>query len=151
MPAPSIEAQTALGNASVNLDIETLQSTLGGAPDASASPQKISDVQSQTRVLKRHLDRLFDLEEVDDYLQFVVTVHPQLSEQVATLKAEHNEFRGIINVLIARLNRLEADDQRRFAAICLEIHEVTCRVLAHGRAEGKLLSRALNRDEGSEG
>lgn len=151
MPAPNIEKRTALGSASVNNDIKTLQTTLESAADTSASPQQVSDVQSQTRVLKRHLDRLFDLEEVDDYLQFVVTVHPQLSEQVAGLKAEHNEFRGLISALIARLNRLEADDQPRFAAICLEIHEVTCRVLAHGRAEGKLLSQALNRDEGNEG
>src|SRR5688500_6591673 len=151
MPASSIDTQTALGNASVDNDIKPFQTSLHAAPDTGATTQRVSDVQSQTRVLTRHLDRLFDLEEVDEYLQFVVTVHPQLSEQVAGLKAEHNEFRSLINALIARLNTLEADDQPRFAAICLEIHEVTCRVLAHGRAEGKLLSQALNRDEGNEG
>lgn len=151
MPIPDIQTQTELGSTSVDHHIKTLQTTLQASPDTGASMQQVSDVQSQTRVLKRHLDRLFDLEEVDDYLQFVVTVHPQLSEQVAALKAEHDEFRGLINALIARLNRLEANDQLRFAAICLEIHEVTCRVLAHGRAEGKLLSQGLNRDEGNEG
>src|SRR5688572_9295386 len=129
MPAPSIETQTALGNASVNNDIKTLQTTLQASPDTGASTQQVSDVQSQTRVLKRHLDRLFDLEELDDYLQFAVTKHPQLGQQVADLKAEHEEFRGLISGLLARLDRLATHDQRRFDAICLEIHEVVCRVL----------------------
>jgi hypothetical protein len=146
----TITAQTALGSKSVDQDIHTLQQTLEGTTKTGASAQQVADVQSQTHVLKRHLNRLFDLEEVDDYLQFVVTRHPHLSEPVAQLKAEHSEFRELINGLIARLDRLEVEDHCRFDAICLEIHEVTCRVLAHGHAEGKLLSRALGRDEGGE-
>lgn len=150
MEPRTIEAQTALGSKSVDHDIKVLQNTLQPS-GASGEAAQLTSVQSQTRVLKRHLDRLFDLEEVDDYLQFAVTMNPHISAQVDRLQAEHNEFRVLINGLILRLDQLEAEDQQRFEAICAEIHEVICRVLAHGRAEGKLLCHALDRDDGGEG
>ena len=151
MTPHTTESQTALGSKSVDRDVENLRSTLATAAEANAGTGQLDAVQSQTRVLKRHLERLFDLEEVDDYLQFVVTRHPHLDQQVAALKAEHAEFRSIMLGLIERLDRMEAQDQPQFDAICLEIHEVICRVLAHGRAEGRLLSKSFDREEGGEG
>ena len=145
------EAQTALSSQSVDQDLENLRSTLATAAEARSGTPQLSTVQSQTRILKRHLNRLFDLEEVEDYLEFVVARLPHLHGQVAELKAEHDEFRGVINALLARLDQIESQDQQRFDALCLEIHEVICRVLAHGRAEGRLLSRAFQSDEGGEG
>ena len=145
------EVQTAQSSQSVDQDLERLRTTLATAAECSAGPPQLAAVQSQTRILKRHLNRLFDLEELDDYLQFVVARHPHLDPQVAVLKAEHSEFRTIINGLIERLDRLEAEDQKQFDDVCLDIHSVICRVLAHGRAEGQLLSKSLGRDEGGEG
>src|SRR5690349_6824494 len=118
----SVEAQTAIGSESVNQDIANLRSTLS-TTEASGDQSQKTAIESQTRVLKRHLDRLFHLEEMDDYLQFIVDKNPQLKAEVAQLQAEHNEFRGLVNGLIARLDRLEAEDQPRFDAICLEIHD----------------------------
>lgn len=151
MTTRTTDAQTALTNQSVNDDMENLRSTLVQAAEGGPGMPQLAAMQSQTRILKRHLNRLFDLEEVDDYFQFAVTKLPHLHAQVAQLKAEHDEFRELINGLLARLDELENHDQRRFDAICLEIHGVVCRILAHGRAEGKLLSRALDCDEGGEG
>jgi len=151
MNSRTTATQTAQGSQSVDRDLESLRSTLATAAECNSGTPQLAAVQSQTRVLKRHLERLFDLEELDDYLQFVVARHPHLDEQVAVLKAEHAEFRAAINGLIVRLDRLEAEDQQQFDAVCLEIHDVICRILAHGRAEGLLLSKALGRDEGGEG
>lgn len=151
MNVRTTQTQTAQSSKSVDHDVERLRSTLATVAECSAGTPQLAAVQSQTRVLKRHLNRLFDLEELDDYLQFVVARHPHLDPQVTVLKAEHAEFRTAINGLIARLDRLEAEDQQQFDVLCLEIHAVICRVLAHGRAEGRLLSKSLDRDEGGEG
>ena len=151
MNVRTTQTQTAQSSQSVDRDLETLRSTLATVAECTTGTPQLEAVQSQTRVLKRHLNRLFDLEELDDYLQFVVARHPHLDQQVAILKAEHAEFRSAINGLIGRLDRLEAEDQKQFDIVCLEIHAVICRVLAHGRAEGRLLSKSLGRDEGGEG
>jgi hemerythrin-like domain-containing protein len=151
MDARTTQTQTAQSSRSVDRDLESLRSTLATVAQCPAGTPQLATVQSQTRVLRRHLNRLFDLEELDEYLQFVVARHPHLDQQVTGLKAEHAEFRTIINGLIERLDRLETEDQRQFDAVCLEIHVVICRVLAHGRAEAHLLSKSLGRDEGGEG
>lgn len=151
MNSLTTEEQTALGSKSVDRDIEALRTAMQSSGESGLSHEQLAETQSKTRILKRHLDRLFDLEEVDDYFQFVVGQHPQLSQQVTQLKTEHEEFRQLIDRLIMQLGSLETHDQERFDAICLEIHSVICRVLAHGRAEGKLLRQSLDRDEGGEG
>jgi hemerythrin-like domain-containing protein len=145
------QVQTVQSSQSVDRDLESLRSALATVAPCDTSARQLAAVQSQTRILKRHLNRLFDLEELDDYLQFVVSRHPHLDQQVAVLKAEHGEFRLAINGLIERLDRLEAEDQPQFDSVCLEIHAVICRILVHGRAEGRLLSESLDRDEGGEG
>jgi hemerythrin-like domain-containing protein len=151
MNVRTTQTQTAQSSQSVDRDLESLRSTLATVAECTTGTPQLAAIQSQTRVLRRHLNRLFDLEELDDYLQFVVARHPHLDQQVSVLRAEHADFRTTINGLLERLDRLEAEDQQQFDVVCLEIHAVICRILAHGRAEGHLLSKSLGRDEGGEG
>jgi hypothetical protein len=151
MDLRTIEEQTLLGSQSVDRDIKSLRLAIHTRGQPSHRVAELAEVQSQTLVLKRHLNRLFALEEVDDYLNFVAERHPEFIEHIAQLKAQHAEFRRTINDLLVRLDAVESQDKERFDAICLDIHTVICRVLQHGSAEGKLLRRAVDLDHGGEG
>jgi iron-sulfur cluster repair protein YtfE (RIC family) len=96
-----------------------------------------------------HLLAHFEHEESDGYFTDIVTVAPRLNGEVGQLRAQHDQFRELL------------DEMRKFAeqgdgsetwwgALAIRFRDFTTAFLAHEHAENNLFQEAYGRDIGAE-
>ena len=113
--------------------------------------RKLSSVRFTTQSFRRHMQRLFDLEEDGGYMVIVGELKPHLTERAVELRLEHDEFRSSLNRIEPTMEMLQPDDCQRLGDVCNELAELLNRLDEHDEKESDLLLEACNNDEGGEG
>lgn len=128
-----------------------LRTTIGWKYQGADLSRNLSSLLFISKSYKRHFQRLIALEEEGGYMAVVLDSRADLSDEVATLGAEHGQFCKALGRSLARMRRLAATDKAGFAAITVDLNALLDQIDEHNRKEGTLLQEALLRDEGGEG
>ncbi len=113
--------------------------------------RKLSSVRFTMQSFRRHMQRVFDLEEDGGYMVIVGELKPHLTERAVVLRHEHDEFRGSLNRIEPTMEMLKPDDCQQFTEVCTELVALLNRLDEHDEKESSLLQEACNNDEGGEG
>jgi hypothetical protein len=128
-----------------------LRSTIGWKYQGADLSRKLASLQFVGQSFQRHLKHLMALEEEDGYMSVVLASRPELSEEVAKLREEHDHFRRGVSRVLSRLRRVTPTDHAAFAAVSEEMLALLEKLENHSRRETDLLQEALLTDEGGEG
>jgi len=151
MDLEQIIQQTKVENKALGYETRALEVAIAWAVKGGDCSRKLSSVRFATDMFQRHLERVFSLEELDGYMEVVCELQPELTDQVAVLKREHDQFREAVRKLVRRLERTSPSDVVRFDAICSDLRNVIRQILEHSRRENELLVESTDRDTGGEG
>jgi hemerythrin-like domain-containing protein len=113
--------------------------------------RKVSSVQFTMQSLRRHLDRVMNLEEEDGYMNAVRELKPNLYDRAANLRLEHQEFRRTLDYLMPALDKVSPRDNASFQEVCAELCAFLNRIDRHDKQETDLLQAAFYDDIGGEG
>jgi hypothetical protein len=97
-----ISQQTLLEHEVVARLTEALRTAVGWNQHGDLS-RKLSSVEYLTQSFERHVERMFELEEHDGYIDHVEQSLPQFAAQVAGFRNEHAAFRRQIAELLGQL------------------------------------------------
>lgn len=128
-----------------------LEVMLGWNVNGDDFSRKLSSVRFFTELYQRHLERLFALEEVDGYMEFISRDHPELANRLEQLKEEHQQFRAAVRKSVVRIDLASPVQLAEFDATCKQLRKTINQVLEHLRRESDLLVESFNRDTGGEG
>ena len=81
----------------------------------------------------------------------IITTRPHLSEQVETLRHQHDEFREILREIIIGLERVTTGEVQQFSLLCDRLKDLLAKLDEHSKQEIDLIQEALLREEGGEG
>ena len=146
-----IVQQTKVENEALGHITRALEVVIAWAVKGADCSRKLSSVRFATELFQRQLERLFALEELDGYMEIVCQLQPELTDQVAVLKREHEQLREAVRKLALRLERASPTDLAKLDAICEDLRNVIHQILKHSRRENELLVESINRDTGGEG
>ena len=93
---------------------------------------------------------LFALEEIDGFMESVSRLNPELTDQVAILKREHEQFRAVVRKMVVRIDLASPLKLHEFEVTCAELRHTINHVLEHLRREQELLVESFCRDTGGE-
>ena len=113
--------------------------------------RKLARVRFVTSSLRRHVERLFALEEHDGYMTDLAESCPHLLPKITRLRNEHDTLCESLRQIVTRLELLVPNDTPAFDALCKELLELITRLDRHTRVETELLEDAYLRDVGGEG
>lgn len=130
---------------------DALRITLGWETSAVGPARKMSSVLFTFHSLSRHLERVMTLEEEDGYMISVRELKPNLYDRAASLRSEHQEFRGTLHRLLPALESTNPHDEAKFTEICGELEAFLTRIDRHDKQETELLQTAFYDDIGGEG
>ena len=128
-----------------------LRSTVGWKFQGSDLTRKLSSMLFVGQSFQRHLKRLMALEEEQGYMSTALASRPELSAEVAELRAEHDYFRTRLARILSRIKRASPTDHEGFTRLSGDILELLEKLDAHSKKETDLLQEALLQDEGGEG
>jgi hemerythrin-like domain-containing protein len=120
-------------------------------PAAVSAVKKRSTVSFTAQSFRRHLERLFDLEEAGGYLQLVRERQPALIDEASRLRRQHDQFRQQLATIVARLEECSRDDAESLEQACEQVRDLLSRLDEHHLREIDLLQEAAERDIGGEG
>ena len=130
---------------------DALRITLGWETESVGLPRKLSSVQFTLQSLRRHLERVMNLEEEDGYMVVVGEVKPNLYQQALSLRKEHRELRDSLARIVPKLERITPRDEEPFNEACSSLAALLDRIDRHDRQETELLQTALYDEIGGEG
>jgi hemerythrin-like domain-containing protein len=113
--------------------------------------RKLSTVAFVSKSLRRHLDRLMNLEEIGGYMDIVMETKPNLGKKVERLCQEHERFRHVSKRISRRFEQASTTDQEAFEVMCADLAEFLDKVDRHGQREALLIQEAFKQEEGGEG
>jgi len=151
MDQRDIAQQTLLEQRLLTNITHAIRTTIAWEPRADGHAGKLRSIRFITASLERHLDHVMDLEEYDGYMSAALESSPNLAEKITALKNEHRQFRDQVHRLVAKLERIGADDRTALERVCVEVGDLLGRIDEHSRREADLLQEAFLRDEGGEG
>lgn len=135
----------------MNLLVEGLRGMLAWQIQGHDYARKLSTVAFASKSLRRHLDRLMNLEETDGYMDIVLETKPHLSKVVDQLRQEHDRFRHATKRFVHRLEHMSSTDQDAFDRTCMELTDFLQKLDRHSRREAKLIQETFEQEEGGEG
>lgn len=112
--------------------------------------RKLASVRFFTEQYQRHLERLFALEEIGGYMESIPRLNPELANQVAELKREHEQFRAALRKTVLQIELASPERLEEFEVTCVDLRSTINHVLDHLRQENELLVESLHRDTGGE-
>lgn len=130
---------------------QALETVLGWAIECEDISRKLSSVRFYTELYQRHLERLFVLEEVGGYMEGVLSLRPEMANQVDVLQQQHEEFRAAVRRSVMRIDLATPSQVVQFDATCQKLRVTINQVLEHIRRENELLVDSLQQDTGGEG
>ena len=98
---------------------------------------------------RRHVLSHFEHEESDGYFDEVITVAPRLNGWVVELRAQHDQFRVLLEAM-CRVAQQGDDSSTWWGQLDSCFREFTIAFLAHEHAENRLFQEAYGRDIGAE-
>ena len=127
---------------------EGLLVTLDWQTKGNTFTRKLSSLRFAARTYQEQLERALALEEHDGYMDFVLESCPHLSENVARLRAEHDEIRGSMTETMTKLERLMPNDHVGLKDLRQCMLDLLGKCDDHNRRETKLMQDALLIDDG---
>src|SRR5271156_5381901 len=91
--------------------VDGLQAILAWRTHGNDFTRKLSTLAFASKSLRRHLERLMNLEETDGYMDVVLETKPNLSKDVDQLRQEHDRFRQATFRIVRRFEQMSAIDQ----------------------------------------
>lgn len=131
--------------------VEGLRVILGGTIQGHDFSRKLSTMVFVSKCLRRHLERLMNLEEKDGYMVVVLEIKPNLSKVVDHLWQEHCRFRYVAKRIVRRFEQMSPTDQDAFDRTCDELTDFLQNLDRHSRKEAKLIQETFEQEEGGEG
>jgi len=135
----------------MNSLVEGLRAILAWKTQGDDYTRKLSTVAFVSKSLRRHLERLMNLEETDGYMDVVLETKPNLSKVVDHLRLEHERFRHMTKRFVRRFEQMSPTDQDAFDRTCDELADFLQRLDRHSRREAKLIQETFEQEEGGEG
>src|SRR5580704_1324923 len=111
MDQRDIARQTLLEQQLLTNITQAIRTTIAWEPRSDGQAGKLRSIRFITASLERHMDHLMDLEEYDGYMSAALECSPNLAEKITALKHEHDQFRDQVHRLVAKLERISADDR----------------------------------------
>src|SRR5580658_2751240 len=102
----------------MNSLVEGLRAILAWKIQGDDYTRKLSTLAFVSKSLRRHLERLMNLEETDGYMDVVVDTKPNLGNVVDHLRQEHDRFRHATHRIVCRFEQLSSTDQDAFDKEC---------------------------------
>ena len=146
-----IAEQTKVESNSLRHVTQALEVVIAWSVEGDDLSRKLSSLRFATELFRRHLERLFALEELDGYMDVVCQKSPDVTDQVNDLKCEHEQFRVAVRRLVLQLGRASPTECGKLDWICKDLRDVIQRIHEHGHRECELLVECFNRDSGGEG
>lgn len=143
--------QTKLESKALEHVTRALEEILGWTVEGDGFSRKLSSVRFFTELYQRHLERLFSLEEIDGYMEGILSFKPELAHQVDELKQEHEQFRAAVRRSVVRIDLASQTRLAQFDATCEKLRVTINQVLEHLRRENEMLVESMQRDTGGEG
>lgn len=119
--------------------------------DSVGFERKRSSVCFTAQSLCRHLERLMELEEEGGYMGDVLEAKPQLADDVAALRDDHDEFRRMLADLMPRTADCSLLGESELEELCDELESLLVRIDEHDKREIDLYQEGLLSEEGGEG
>jgi hemerythrin-like domain-containing protein len=135
----------------MNSLVEGLRAILAWKTQGDDFTRKLSTVAFVSKSLRRHLERLMNLEETDGYMDVVLETKPNLSKVVDQLRQEHDRFRHAAKRFVRRLEQMSSTDQDAFDRTCDELADFLQRLDRHSRREAELIQDTFEQEVGGEG
>jgi hemerythrin-like domain-containing protein len=151
LTSPALAQQIHIETALMNLLLEGLRTILAWKVQGDDFTRKLSTLAFVSKSLRRHLERLMNLEETDGYMEVVLETKPNLSKVVDQLRQEHDRFQHATKRIVRRFEQLSATDQVAFNRTCDELAEFLQKLEIHTRREANLIQDTFDQEEGGEG
>jgi len=130
---------------------EALQVSLDWPVAPPGIGRKLSTVRFTARSLKRHLERLMNLEEDGGYMVLVGELKPNLFDQTMRLRRQHDELRATLERVVPAFEEIDEHKTEPFERLCNELRGVLKVVEEHDARETALWQEAFCTDDGGEG
>jgi hemerythrin-like domain-containing protein len=105
--------------------------------------RKLSSLRFVAGSFKSHLDRLFELEEHEGYIDAISRSCPRLRPQLDALRLEHGKLRDGLAKVSPRLDAIAAEDRESFSAVCDDLLRLLHELEEHNTRETNLIEEAL--------
>jgi hypothetical protein len=128
-----------------------LRATIGWKYQRADLTRRIGSLRFVGQSLQRHLKHLMGLEEEDGYMTVILESHPELSDEIESLRQEHGQFRKVLARILTRLRLIPATDHLALAKISERLLALLEELDAHSHKETGLIQHALLKEEGGEG
>ena len=152
LPAnPALAQQIHVETDLMNLLLEGLRNILAWEVQGDDFTRKLSTLAFVSKSLRRHLQRLMNLEETDGYMDVVLETKPNLSRDVEQLRHEHDRFQHATKRIVRRFEQLLPTDEVGFNRACDELADFLQKLEIHTRREAKLIQDTFEQEEGGEG
>jgi hypothetical protein len=142
MPYRLISEQMLLEHEVLARLADALRTAIGWSHHGGVSG-KLESVRFLVESFQRHMERMFDLEEQDGYLELVARSHPQLDPQLKQFRAEHDEFRRRVHEALARMQELVAAGHAEIDPLLAEITLLLEQIDGHNKREMRLLQEMV--------
>jgi len=148
---PDMAQQIHIETGLMNSLVEGLRAILAWKIQGDDYTRKLSTLAFVSKSLRRHLERLMNLEEKDGYMDVVLETKPNLSKVVDHLRQEHDRFRHATKRFVRRFEQMSPTDQDSFDRTCDELSDLLQRLDRHSRREANLFQETFEQEEGGEG
>ena len=135
----------------LNSLVEGLRAILAWKTQGDDFTRKLSTLAFVSKSLRRHLERLMNLEETDGYMDVVLETKPNLGKVVDHLRQEHDRFRHITKRFVRRFEQMSSTDRGAFDRACDDLSDLLQKLDRHSRREAKLIQETFEQEEGGEG
>lgn len=127
---------------------EALRTTIDWALRTQDCTSRLPSLRFIAHSFHRHLEHILELEEREGYLPAIGSHrHADLREQIASLRAEHDEFRERLQTAVQRLEELSAHDYLTVGEVCNCLLMLLDEINDHNRREMLLIEEVRERDD----
>ena len=127
---------------------EALRTTIDWALRTQDCTSRLPSLRFIAHSFHRHLEHILELEEREGYLPAVGgRRHADLREQIESLRAEHDDFRGRLETAVNRLQELSAHDYLTVGEVCTCLLALLDEINDHNRREMLLIEEVRERDD----
>jgi hypothetical protein len=104
---------------------------------------KLSSVRFLAESFERHLERMFELEEHEGYMEVVEASFPQFRPRVADFRRQHGEFRRRIGELLGHLAQNESLTSPETELLFGDLSSLLDQIDRHNKQEMGLLEEVI--------
>ncbi|HVX15220.1 MAG TPA: hypothetical protein VHC22_28765 [Pirellulales bacterium] len=127
---------------------DALRTTIDWALHRQDCSSRLPSLRFIANSFHRHLEHILALEEREGYLPAIDSHrHLDLRGQVETLRAEHDDFRGRLQLAVERLEAVAPADYLTVGEVCTGLMALLDEINDHNRREMLLIEVVRERDD----